>query len=92
MTLELLRQKPIGVLECRKITINAKGLEDTSHYFLIKGKNNKYFIGFSEDASYCCRGITEKDMLELLNDEDLSFIEAMDIYMQSPHLSCWITE
>jgi len=90
MTIEELRQKPIGVLERRSFTIKAKGSVYEEHYSLVKGKDGKYYIGFSENGSYCSSIVREEDMLELLNDEELSFREAMDIYMQSPQLSCWM--
>jgi len=90
MTIEALRQNPIGVLERRSFTIKAKGSEYEEHYFLVKGKEGKYYIGFSENGGYCSSIVREEDMLELLNDEELSFREAMDIYMQSPQLSCWM--
>lgn len=90
MTIEALRQKPIGVLETRSFTLKHKDCEYEEDYCLVKGKDGKYFIGFSDDGSYCSERVSEKDMVQLLNDEELSNGWAWDIYMQSPHLSCWM--
>jgi len=92
MTIEALRQKPVGVLEKRSFTMEAKGSKYEEHYFLVKGEGGKYFIGFSKDGNYCSRTVNEEYILELLNDEETSAEEAMDIYIQSPHLSCWMND
>lgn len=90
MTIEALHQKPVGVLERRSFTMEARGSKYEEYYFLVKGKENKYFIGFSEDGNYCSRKVNEEYMLEMLNDEEMSGGEAMDIYMESLQLSCWM--
>lgn len=90
MTTKDLRQRPIGVLETRSFTIKVDDSEYEEYYSLVKGKDGKYFIGFSDDGSYCSSTVNEEDMVQLLNDEELSATEALDIYMQSPQLSCWM--
>ena len=92
MTIEALRQKPIGVLESRTFTIKHNGQVYEEHYCLVKDKNGKYFIGFSDDGSYCSDTVCEEDMVHLINDKNYSDREAIDIYMQSPHLSCWMDD
>jgi len=92
MTIETLRQKPIGVLERRSFIIEHKGKKYEEHYSLVKGENGKYYIGFSDNGSYCSNTVCEKDMLRFMNDEKCSAGEAMDIYFQSPHLSCWMDD
>lgn len=92
MTIEVLRQKHIGVLESRGFTIKHNGKEYKEHYTLAKGKNGKYFIGFSDDGSYCSNTVCEEDMVNLINDTNYSDREAIEIYMQSPHLSCWMDD
>ena len=90
MTIEALRQKPIGVLESRNFTLTNNGLEYEEQYYLVKGENGKYFVGFSEDGSCWSNPICEADMLELINNPNCSDSEAIDIYMMTPQLSCWI--
>lgn len=90
MTIETLRQKNIGVLETRRFTIKVNDCDYEEDYFLVKGKDGNYFIGFIDDGSDCSRRVRETDMVQLLNDKELSDAEAIDIYMQSPHLSCWM--
>lgn len=90
MTIQALRKKPVGVLETRSFTLKVDNCEYEEEYFLVKGKDGKYFIGFSDDGTYCSRRLREEEMAQLLNDEKLSAAEAIDIYMQSPHLSCWM--
>lgn len=90
MTTEKLQQKPIGVLETRSLTIKHNGHEYEEHYSLVKGKDGKYYIGFSDDGSYCSSTVNAEDMVQFFNDEKLSAAEALDIYMKSPQLSCWM--
>lgn len=90
MTIEALRQKSEGVLESRSFTLQHKGKEYEEHYYLVKGKEEKYYIGFSDDGSYCSNTVCEEDMVHLINDKNYSDREAIDIYIQSPHLSCWM--
>lgn len=90
MTLEALRQKPVGVLETRSFTFKYKEREYEEEYSLVKGKDGRYFIGFSDDGSYCSERVSEKDMVQLLNDKESSDRWAWEIYIQSPHLSCWM--
>ena len=90
MTLEALRQKPVGVLETRSFTFKYKENEYEEEYSLGKWKDGKYFIGFSDDGSYCSERVSEQDMVQLLNDKESSDRWAWEIYMQSPHLSCWM--
>ena len=92
MTIEELRQKPIGVLEKRSFTLIVNDREYEENYFLAKGKDGVYFIGFSDDGSYCSRYGNEESIIRLLNNKELSDEEAFDIYMQSPHLSCWMDD
>ena len=51
MTTEKLQQKPIGVLETRSFIIKHNGHEYEEHYSLVKGKDGKYFIGFSSSRN-----------------------------------------
>ena len=90
MTIEELREKPSGVLEIRNITIKSNSFKSEEYYFLGKTKYGKYFIGFSENGSYCSCYICEEDMIEFINDKELSDEEASTIYILDPHLSCWI--
>ena len=92
MTIEALRKKSTGVLESRSFTIKHNGHEYEEYYSLVKGNDGKYFIGFSDDGSYCSNTVCEEDMIHLINDTNYSDREAIDIYMQSPHLSCWIDD
>ena len=46
MTIEVLRQKPVGVLETRSFTIKYKEREYEEEYSFVKGKDGRYFIGF----------------------------------------------
>lgn len=88
MTAEELHQKPIGVLERRSFTIKRNGHDFEALYYLVKSKAGKYFIGFSDDGSYCSNVVSENDMVNLINNKNYSDREAIDIYLQSPHLSC----
>ena len=88
MTAEKLRQKPIGILERRSLTINYNNHKFEEHYSLVKSKTGKYFIGFSDDGSYCSNVVSENEMVNLINNRNYSDREAIDIYMQSPNLSC----
>lgn len=90
MTIEDLRQKPVGVLEERSFFISYKGDEYEEHYFLGKLDNGEYFIGFSDDGCYCSHFVCEKDMVKMINNKALSDEEAYDIYFSDPHLSCWM--
>ena len=88
MTAEKLRQRPIGILEIRSFTINQNNHKFEEHYSLVKSKTGKYFIGFSDDGSYCSSVVSENEMVNLINNKNYSDREAIDIYMQSPNLSC----
>ncbi len=90
MTLETLRQMPVGTLEKRSFTMESNCSKHEEFYFLVKCRANKYFIGFSEDGMYSSSIVSEEHMLKLINDEELSSGEAIDIYLSSPQLSCWI--
>ena len=90
MTIEALIQKPVGVLETRSFTLINKGREFEEEYSLVKGKDGKYFIGFSDDGSYCSERVCEEDMVLLLNDEKCSNMWAWEIYIQDQHLSSWM--
>ena len=90
MTIKELRQKPVGWSETRSFTIQRDNSESKEYYSLGKRKDGKYFVGFSDDGTYCSSIVSEKYMVELLNDENLSAQEAWDVYMQSPQLSCWM--
>ncbi len=83
MTLEELRKKPIGILEKRWIEIDDIQVD----YYLGRLADNRYFIGYSEDASYCSRVFGESTMLTRLNDRRSSDREAIAIYVTDPHLS-----
>ena len=89
MTVQELRNHPLGVIEERKIKVENKGVSDESTYYL--GKREKsYFLGFSEDGRYCSRTVTETVMLKLINNEITSNNLAFDIYASSPQLNCWM--
>ena len=90
MTIQELRQKPTGVLETRSFTFKHKKEEYETSYCLVKREDGKYFIGFSDNGSYCSESVCENDMLKLLNNVKLSNQWAWEIYMQSPHLSSWM--
>ena len=90
MTIEELRQKPVGVLETRRFPLMHKGKKFEEEYYLVKDKDSKYYIGFSDDASYCSERVYENDMILLLNDEECSNMWAWEIYIRDPHLSCWM--
>jgi len=83
MTREELIQKPPGtILDVRSLII--EGYEE--QYTLGKDENNKYFISFSASGGgYGSRYVTEKDMVKLVNDKEISDIKAMDIYYLDPH-------
>lgn len=83
MTLEELRRKPIGILEKRCIEIDGVQVD----YYLGRLTDNRYFIGCSEDESYCSRVFGESTMLTILNDRQSSDNEAIEIYVTDPHLS-----
>ena len=59
-------------------------------YCLGKPKEGKYFLGFSDDGSYCSNFLTEKSMLRCLNSKYSSDSLACDIYFTDPHLSFWM--
>ena len=90
MTIESLRQKPVGVLEKRSIIIKHKGKEYEEHYYLGKLDGDRYFVGFSDDGCYCSQMVSENYMVHMINNKESSDEEACDIYFQDPHLSCWI--
>lgn len=90
MTIEDLRQKPVGVLEVRTLSIIHKGSEYEEPYFLGKLENGKYLICFSNDGCYCSKSVCEVDMLKMINDKEISNLIANDIYFLSPQLSCWM--
>ena len=90
MTIKELRLKPIGWSETRSFTMQHYDSECKEYYSLGKREDGKYFVGFSDDGSYCSSIVSEKYMIELINDENLSAQEALEIYMQSPQLSCWM--
>ena len=92
MTIETLQDQPIGVLESRIFTLNYTGHKHEEHYYLVKGHDSKYFIGFSTDGTYCSNIISEEYMLYLINSKDCSDKEALGIYITSPQLSCWIDD
>ena len=83
MTLEELREKPIGILEKRHIEIDGVQID----YYLGKLADNRYFLGYSEEGDYCSRGFGELTMLTRLNDRQSSDDEAIEIYVTDPHLS-----
>lgn len=92
MTIEALRQKPVGVLESRSFTFQHKGKEYEESYYLVKGKAGKYYIGFSRDGSNCSNLVYEEEMVNLINNKEFSDNEAMDIYMLSPQMTCWMDD
>ena len=83
MTLEELRRKPIGILEKRCIEIDGVQVD----YYLGRLANDRYFIGYSEDGSYCSRVFGESTMLTILNDRQSADSEAIEIYVTDSHLS-----
>ena len=83
MTLEELRKKPIGMLEERSIEIDGVQV----YYYLVKLAVDRYWIGYSEDGTYCTQGFDESTMLTMLNDRQCSDGEAIEIYVTDPHLS-----
>ena len=84
MTIEELRQKPVGVLETRSITLD----ESEEYYFLGKKKDGKYFIAFSpQGGGYGSRNVIETDMVKLINNKYMSDNMACDIYFLCPQLS-----
>lgn len=89
MTLDQLRSKPIGILVERSFPIFYKGWRDEEHYYLVKGEDDKYFIGFDEHG-YCSKIVSESYMLELINDEKASNKVASNIYYADPHLCSWM--
>lgn len=92
MTITELRKKPIGVLMTRSFTMKHNWNEYQETYFLGKCSSKLYFIGFSSDGYYCCQNVDEKTMAELINDEQLSSRFALDIFMLSPQLSCYLDD
>ena len=90
MTKEELKKKKIGVIEERSFTIKYNNGEIEEHYYLVKKDNDRYFVSFSEDANYCSTKVSEEHMVELINNKEASNDVAVDIYMQSPQLNCWI--
>lgn len=91
MTIEALRKKPVGVLEHRSFTFKYDGQEYEEHYVLGK-RNSRYYIGFEEDGTVCSDIVSEEEMVNLLKDKEYSDREAMEIYMESPQLSCWMED
>ena len=87
MTIEELRNKPEGVIETGYIVRDGVELD----YYLGKGFDitgkPKYFIGFSPYGNYCSHKLSEKDFLAQVNNPKLARLEAVRIYMESPHLS-----
>ncbi len=90
MTLEELREMPAGVIDTRSFILNADGIETEEFYCIGKTKDGKYFIGFSDDGSYCSTFIREKDMLRYIDDKHSTDSTACDIYFTDPHLSFWM--
>ncbi len=88
MTIEELRKKPAGILRKRSIIIKNNGEEYKYYYFLGKGEDDSYFIGFSDDGCYCSDYICEKDMVRLINNKKTSDGIALDIFYMDVHLSC----
>ena len=90
MTIEELRNKPEGVIETGYI-IMRDGVELKLDYYLGKGFDitgkPKYFIGFSPYGNYWSHKLSEKDFLAQVNNPQLARLEAVRIYMESPHLS-----
>ena len=92
MTIETLQQKPEGLLDIRSFTWRYKGKKYKENYYLVKGKSNKYYIGFSINGSYCSELVCAEEMVNLINNKELSDSEAMDIYMSMPQLTCWMDD
>ena len=90
MTIQELREKPTGWAEARSFTMKCDDSQFEEYYSLGKRDDGKYFIGFSDDGRYCSFIVSEEYMLMLINDERVSDAQAIDIYMQSPQLSCWL--
>lgn len=90
MTREDLKKKNIGVIEERSFTIKINDHEVKENYYLVKMENDKYFVSFSADANYCSTKVSEEHMAELINNKEASNDVALDIYMQSPQLNCWL--
>lgn len=90
MVIEELHQKKVGVILQRDIVVRANDGERKESYYLVKCSHKKYFIGFSEDGAEGRNFVSEDMMLNMINDEALSMQEAMDIYVQTPQLSCWM--
>ena len=78
MTLEELREMPAGVIDTRSFILNADGIETEEFYCIGKTKDGKYFIGFSDDGSYCSTFIREKDMLRYIDDKHSTDSTACD--------------
>lgn len=86
MTVEELRQKPVGVLATRKFTINRTREQK---YYLVKAED-EYFVSFSatvDDYSHC---VSAKDMVEYMNCKELSDNRAFALYIETPQLSWWL--
>ena len=90
MTAETLRSKPIGVLETRSFSFENKGEKYEESYCLVKLEDEKYYIGFSEDGSYCSQKVGIEDMAKMINDKEFSDSVASDIYFLDVHLSGWL--
>ena len=102
MTIEELRQKPVGWLDKRVLKIKYKSNSSSKRfkmteeeYYLgkIEGKRgDTYFIGFLETGFRYSNILTETEMLELINDNHKSNSYAMDVYLSHPELSEWLHE
>ena len=86
MTLEELRQKPVGVLATREFIINSVCKEE---YYLVK-VNDEYFVSFLDSGEYYFHCISEKSMVEYMNDKELSDSAAFALYVETPQLSSWL--
>lgn len=90
MTKEELKKMPVGIIEKRKLVTYGNGNKIEETYYLLKSKDNKYYVSFSESARSMSQCISEDYMLKAINDEDLSSNIALDIFAQDVHLNCMI--
>ena len=89
MTIEDLRNHPVGKIVKRVLEVKYQGTKHEATYYLGKSASN-YFIGFSEDGNYCSNLVSEEYMVKLLEDSKKSDEAAADIYFTSPQLCCWM--
>lgn len=75
MTTLALKHYPVGLLETRSFTLKVNDCEYEKHYSLVKGKNGKYFIGFSDDGSYCSSTVSEEVMVHLINNKIIQTVK-----------------